>query len=271
MRQNKTNHPEQDETYARIVLDAIRVCEHYKPRFGSQNTGYTFEEFKELYGKDPFYSWMGLDSPLLYAAHKAAGGMTSIYRQIGIGCQRLFSKVLMDCIGLTEEEASWSYTVKSSGKERSLYLDGRIPIDSVRDKKARDRIQNWIIEEGKRIPIDIKIVQALRGIVFEVRQGYKSKDSKRQNADIANASMAYREAYLPVTLLLSNQINVDVANRYELQGWVLLRGSVNGSPLTSTYAFSKQILGYDLAAFFEKNSPVFKDEIEKVLKALLTP
>jgi hypothetical protein len=34
-----------------------------------------------MYGADPFCSWVGLDSPLMYAAHKAAGGMTSVYRQ----------------------------------------------------------------------------------------------------------------------------------------------------------------------------------------------
>lgn len=30
----------------------------------------------------------------MYAAHKAAGGMTSVYRQIGIGCERLFRKLV---------------------------------------------------------------------------------------------------------------------------------------------------------------------------------
>lgn len=28
---------------------------------------------------------------MMYAAHKAAGGMTSVYRQIGIECERLYS------------------------------------------------------------------------------------------------------------------------------------------------------------------------------------
>jgi hypothetical protein len=40
-----------------------------------------------MYGADPFYHWVGLDSQLMYAAHKVAGGMTSIYRHLGIGCQ----------------------------------------------------------------------------------------------------------------------------------------------------------------------------------------
>lgn len=47
----------------------------------------------------------------------------------------------------------------------------------------------------------------LKGAVFEVRQGYKSKDAKRQNADIANAAAAYTQAYLPCVVMLSSQID----------------------------------------------------------------
>jgi hypothetical protein len=261
----------QDEPYSKILLDAIRVCKDYKPRFGSQKKGYSLEEFKELYGKDPFYSWMGLDLPLLYSAHKAAGCMSSIYRQIGIGCQNLFSRILMDYVGLTKEEASWSYTIGSSGREHTLCFDGRIPIDSVKNVELKTKIQNWMVEEGKRIKISREVFSVLKGIVFEVRQEYKRKDSERKKADLANASMVYKEAYLPVTLLVSNQIDTDVATIYELQGWVILRGAVSGSPLTSSYAFSKEILGYDLAGFFERNSPKFKIEVENVLTMLLPP
>lgn len=259
-----------DETYSRILISAIRVCKQYKPRFGSQKRGITLEEFNALYGKDPFYSWMGLNSPLLYAAHKTAGGMTSIYRQIGIGCQQLFQRILMDYVGLTKDEAIWSYKVqKSDGAFRTLYLDGRIPLASVNDNKKKEVIQKWLLEAGQRANVQQSILSVLRGIVFEVRQGYKSKDSKRQNADIANAGSAYAEGYLPVTLLLSNQIDADVADRYRAQRWVILRGALTDSPFASTYAFSKQIIGYDFAGFFERNSSRFKKEVENVLAVLL--
>ena len=75
----------QDERYFELLARALRVCAEYRPRFGKGGAGQTFEQFKQMYGADPFYAWVGLDSPLMYAAHKAAGGMTSIYRQIGRG------------------------------------------------------------------------------------------------------------------------------------------------------------------------------------------
>ena len=85
-----------DLHYLAIVLDPIRVCARYKPKFGrgAKEEGLTLEQFQTLYHSDCFYRWFGLDNRLMYAAHKAAGGMTSVYRQIGIGCEKLFRTIL---------------------------------------------------------------------------------------------------------------------------------------------------------------------------------
>jgi hypothetical protein len=104
-----------------------------------------------------------------------------------------------------------------------------------------------------------------------VRQGYKSKDSKRQNADISNASNAYANLYLPVLFLLSLQIDGDVALRYTTAQWLLLTGTVDGAPTESAYGFCRHVVGYDLAAFFDRNSRRIKAELEKVLSVLLKP
>ena len=109
----------------------------------------------------------------------------------------------------------------------------------------------------------------LKGVVFEVRQGYKSKDSKRQNADISNASNAYAKLYIPTLLLLSAQIDDDVAARYTQARWLLLTGTTGGSQVESTYTFCRDVLDYDLAGFFRRHSRRIKVELEKVLKTLL--
>jgi hypothetical protein len=177
----------------------------------------------------PFYNWFGLDNALMYAAHKAAGGMTSIYRQIGIGCEHLFRAVLQDELGLTQDEASWSYSVRSArGKRRTLSLDGRIPIDAVRDSAARSRVKDWIHGVCRELGVNPRIARSLSGIVFEVRQGYKSKDSKRQIADLANAATAYSQAYLPCVALLSMQMDDDIFTRYKAAKWAMLTGRTQG-------------------------------------------
>ena len=209
----------------------------------------------------------------MYAAHKAAGGMTSVYRQIGIGCEKLFRSVLRDSFSLTDLDVTWSYEVPlPDGKTRKLHLDGRVPLDRIVDRIKRKHFRDWMMQSANRLGVDPKIAANLAGTVFEVRQGYNSKDSKRQNADIANASTAYTKAYLPCASILSTQIDGDILLRYRVQKWAVLTGLEGaGDPLISTYDFMNDVVGYDLAAFFKRNRKTLRAEIDGVLKALLVP
>ncbi|MCK6578743.1 MAG: hypothetical protein L6Q98_11615 [Anaerolineae bacterium] len=127
-------------------------------------------------------------------------------------------------------------------------------------------------EAARSIEIDSRITRSLTGIVFEVRQGYKSKDSKRQNADIANAVSAYTSTYLPCVLVFSTQIDADILLRYRAEKWIMLIGIIGADdPMISTYDFLREIIGYDLGAFFSRVSPLLRTEIDTILKALLSP
>lgn len=266
---------QEDAAYLELVLAPIRVCAQYKPKFGqgAKGDGLSLAQFHQLYQGDPFYSWFGLDNPLMYAAHKAAGGMTSVYRQIGIGCEKLFRTILRDAMGLSEEDVKWSYDVPlPNGKKKTLTLDGRVPVTHIADEASRARFQAWMATCADALDVDPMLFSTLTGTVFEVRQGYKSKDSKRQNADIANAATAYTKAYLPCAVILSTQIDSDILLRYRAEKWVVLTG-LEGvhNPGASTYDFVRDVVGYDLAAFFKRNSTVLRSEIDAVLKALLVP
>lgn len=230
--------------------------------------------FSALYGSDPLYHWMGLDSPLMFAAHKAAGGMTSVYRQLGIGCERLFRSVLRDELGLNEDQVKWSYEIlpemdsaesAAPVKARILSLDGRIETSHIKDHEAALRIDEWIAFQRQKLDITIP----LKGAVFEVRQGYKSADSKRQNADLSNAAQAISHGFLPVLTIMSTQINHVVHTRYMTGNWAVLLGSLNGGPLGSTYVFVRDVVGYDLQAFFERNAHELRSAVETILSKLL--
>ncbi len=263
-----------DATYMKTILDPIRACVNYKPKFGRGSAGgVTLQQFQQLYGGDPFYSWFGLDNPLLYAAHKAAGGMTSVYRQLGIGCERLFRSVLQDSLGLSDEAVNWSYaTPSTNGKSRTLYLDARVPITEIVNRDVRQRFATWMKSTARLVGVGEGPANALTGVVFEVRQGYKSKDSKRQNADIANAATAYMRGYLPCALILSSQIDADIVVRYTGEHWAVLTGRIGlNDPLRSTYDFMRDIVGYDLAAFFDRNKCTLRQELDAILTALLKP
>lgn len=261
-----------DDRYFSLIQRSLAVCMNYRPKFGQgRKAGLTLEEFRTLYRGDPFYMWFGLDSPMLYAAHKAAGGMTSVYRQIGTGCERLFRQVLQDTLGLTAEQAEWSYQIPGhTGKQRKLSLDGRIPLAAIADPNKAATVRSWLREAASELKVGDKVAKTLEGPVFEVRQGYKSKDSKRQNADVGNAANAYANSYLPAVVLLSVQIDDDIAERYSRAQWLILRGTLSGSPLQSTYVFARDVLGYDLAGFFERNTHRIRTEVETVIQALLS-
>lgn len=261
-----------DEQYIEIILNRVRVSARYKPKFGlRRKEGLTLEEFQDLYRGDPFYEWFGLDDQIMYAAHKAAGGITSVYRQIGIGCENLFRQILKDQLGLSDEDVVWSYQVSTpTGATRRLHLDGRVPLDKVADSAAKDRFADWMKRSADAIGVESGVFNSLTGAVFEVRQGYKSKDSKRQNADIANASSAYIKSYLPCIVILSNQIDADVLQRYRSERWAITTGIVGrNDPLASTYDFMRDVIGYDLQEFFQRNAYTLKSEVQSVLYALL--
>jgi hypothetical protein len=260
-----------DHKYLKIILNRLDTCKKYRPKFGTGST-VTLKDFQLMYGKDPFYSWFGLDNPVLYAAHRAAGGITSLYRQIGIGCEEVFRQVLQDELGLSAEEVAWSYQVTTpDGRTRLLSLDGRIAYEHISNLEKRQRTEKWVQGFASRLEVAPKIAQALDGAVFEVRQGYKSKDSKRQNADISNITSAYARGYLPVFTVLSTQIDGDIAAQYRNNKCPVLIGSLSESPFHSTYAFCEQIVGYNLAGFFERNSDTLSRTIEEIIETLLEP
>ena len=119
------------------------------------------------------------------------------------------------------------------------------------------------------IGVDQKMFGSLAGAVFEVRHGYKSRDSKRQNSDIANAAMAYAKGYFPCAMIMSTQIGQDVLARYRDERRTVMTGTVGESgPLSSTCDFMKDAIGCDLAAFFERSGPILRRELQRVLEAL---
>lgn len=261
-----------DERYRNLLLSPLRTCASYTPKFGKgQEAGLSLSGFVAEYGSDPLYSWMGLNSEFLYAAHKAAGGMTSVYRQLGIGCERLWRAILMDEFGLTAGQATWDYERSASGRgvgNQKLSLDGRVDLAHVADSRSAERIRVWLTQAADSLDIEVP----LKGIVFEVRQGYKSKDSKRQNADLANASVALAHRYLPTLVIFSMQLDSDIRTRYQAGNWAVLAGATGTEDTqASTFAFSRLVMGFDLERFFRDNSDVFRSEVTTILRALLEP
>ena len=286
-----------DEEYISVLITKIMEIRDYKPKFGTGG-GVDLGEFQALYGADPLYHWIGFDSDLMYAAHRASGAMTSLYRNLGTGCEHLFKSLIKDGLGLSAENIKWEYVATSeqveslagksnvqpnnddiqelSGlsedvkqKEKRNSLDGRIDLLEITDTEKRAKVKNWLEIQRKELGISWEPL----GAVFEVRQGYKSMDSKRQSADIANATQALSRQRIPILVVFSNQIDDQLVKRYRASGWGLMRGDLDPVNKTNstvnTYAFLRDIVGFDLEQFFLRNAEKIRGEVHGVLKDLL--
>ena len=260
-----------DAHLVETFLAPVRVCADYRPAFGQSNShGIDFSAFQELYASDPFYAWLGLDDPLVYAAHKTAGGLTSVYRQIGVGTERLLREILRDTLGLDEAQTAWRYEYgKPDGKKGVHILDARVSLRDLDDSQRR-RLSGWISSVGQHIGLTPQKIKRLNGVVFEIRQGYKSADSKRQNADLRFGMSAYQEGLLPAFMILSRQVSETVIERYKANNMAVVTGVLADNPQTSTFAFFQHVMGYDLTAFFKRNTKTLKYEVLRIVHALLS-
>jgi len=262
-----------DRELVEIFLEPVRKCSKYKPAFGQgrSTNGLSLAGFETLYGGDPFYAWLGLNDPTVYAAHKAAGGMTSLYRQVGIGSERLIRRIIESVLGVSSPELDWSYTYeKANGKGARHTLDARIALADL-DPSPRARFAAWLKTAASQLLARSEHETSLVGAVFEIRQGYKSADSKRQNADLRFGMRAYQEDLLPVVFVLSSQVSAPVISRYRADGMLVLTGILRGGSMISSFDFLNEVVGFDLQAFFSRNSGVLKAEVTTVVKTLLRP
>jgi hypothetical protein len=261
-----------DSKYLETFLTPLRECAKYKPQLGGQaDEGVSAADFIRLYSNDPLYNWVGLNSGSMYAAHKAAGGITSIYRQLGIGCERLVRQVIGDSLELLPEQLKWSYDVeKEDGSRGTLTLDARISVEDLQNQQHQTRLKAWLLAAGADLGLSAEKSSSLRGAVFEVRQGYKSADSKRQNADLRSALRAYSENLLPIVMVVSSQINQTVLRRYRSAHINILVGTWEGPATRNTFSFFSEVVGYDLKGFFERNQAVLRAQVESIVGTLLT-
>lgn len=256
---------DREERYLGYLIEAIQASAKKPPQLGT-GRNVSLVEFRELYGADPFYSWLGLDSDLLYTAHRAGAAMTSLYRRLGDGCQEFWRAIIRDEFGVDDAQAKWTYSIpKGHGAETLRELDGHIDILDFPTSPALDRFKEWLPRARSRLGAKI----SPRGVVFEVRQGYKSQDAKRATGDVDNAGRIALQGCLPVLVVFSTQLPAQIARRYTANGWLLLRGSRTADDLESTYAFAERVLGFDLAALLEANAPALRRETERVFASLL--
>lgn len=63
-----------------MLLSPLEATKSYRPKLGQgSQRAVSAAEFQKIFGEDPFYQWIGLNLPEVYVAHRAVGGITSLY------------------------------------------------------------------------------------------------------------------------------------------------------------------------------------------------
>jgi hypothetical protein len=187
-------------------------------------------DWQERRSADPFYGPLGLDSSELAAAHRWAATLTSGYRRLGYATEHLVREAMADRLGVTPEQLQWSY---KTDKKRARTLDARLALDELPTRAAR-RLKKFLDDDRSA------------GAVFEIRQGYKSCDSKRRNADRQSANAIRRAGFTPVLLVVSDELSPENIASYTKDGWKILKGA-------DTMAFLKDVVGFDLGGMLDRN------------------
>jgi hypothetical protein len=83
-----------------------------------------------------------------------------------------------------------------------------------------------------------------------------------------NASI---QKYLPVLAIMSTQASQAVVRRYMSSKMLVLTGVLSDDATASTFAFFRQVVGFELDAFFERNSKKMRTRCTTALNGLLDP
>ena len=161
-----------ESEYLETFLTPIRKSKEYRPKFGQGKkwTDSLYKSSRRYIELIHSTLGLGLDTDRMYSAQRAAGGMRPVYRQIGIGCERLFRAIVADSADYTAPEfATWSYSTKTpSGKTKTLSFDGRLMLSEIRNHTILENVQSWINIYCEGLA---EVTYPENGVVFEVRQG----------------------------------------------------------------------------------------------------
>jgi len=245
-----------DAELIECICDPILASDSL-PKFGG-GRGVSLADWVETRNNDPLYSIVGLNDPTIYTAHAGSSVMTSVYRQLGVGIERLFRliSVSKDWINCSNpDELKWTF-VSSNGHNRELDL--LIRRDMITDANKQRQLYEIASMMGEPPPIE-----EFRGIVFEIRQGYQSADSKRVAGDTEIVSRAREEGLLGVVVIASNSYNRGVIRNYRASGLPVLvpASGSEGNAGSCPYAFINDFLDYDLEAAFSRVGSTLRERI----------
>lgn len=199
---------------------------------------------------DPVWSHFGFDSEEFLRLRYIGNYYTSIFRKMGDMYERFVRAIVMDRLGLTEEDIDFSFDVNIDGRAQSRSLDLAIPTDRIRDQRVARRVYGELVRIGGR--------EVSRTAVIEVRCCYQIGDSKRIQADETAAMSARQAGLLPLLMIFCTTSLRSPVQRLR-RTWYVTEGM-------ESYNLLERLTGFDLNESLSRMRPVLKREVRGVLR-----
>jgi len=202
-------------------------------------------QFSALISKDPAFADLGLADERYIVARVGGNLVTSLHRKIGDMYEGLFQALLLFRFGLTPEQTKYQAKVKIGNRVQLRSTDGMIPMDRLSTVELPRLDSRW---------------KRSKGLAFEVRSCYQIGDSKRIQADYDMALHLKAESLWPVMLVFcSTSLHSPIIRLSK--SWALFQGE-------ETFAFLRDLTGFDLARFMHGNSEILRSIIEQALSKI---
>lgn len=247
------------------ILDSASL-----PKFGT-GKGVKVDEFTENRKSDPLYGNIGLDTPEIYAAHAGSSVITSAYRQLGIGLERAMRLIIAkecDFIDVPEDNPDMLKWYFDSATGITRELDLLISTEMFNDESKK--LQLYELAKLMKPGFSVESSR-FKGIVFEIRQGYQSADSKRVKGDLEIVTKAEEKGFLAVVMIGSNSYNDSVISTYKNGGLPILVPSTDGQGKSHEcpYCFFNYFIDYDLRSALARIGPKAKSQLTSHIRRRL--
>lgn len=220
-----------------IAVSNIRRVLEFSP-YKSYSGINSREEFQILLSNDPAFGALGLDDERYVIARVGGNLITSLHRKIGDLYEGIFTYLLKETYGVSDDELHYGVEVKIGDRVQIRSTDGLI---------TKEKYKEFIPEQWLQFD----------GIGFEVRSCYQIGDSKRIQSDY-DMSLALKANNInPVMLIMCGTSLKSPVTRLA-RSWELYEGM-------NSFDLVRSITNFDLYGFLQANSQTLRAEIDRVL------
>ncbi len=196
--------------------------------------------------KDALYGLLFKNISVFYAQSVLGGRITtSLHRNFGDIIEVSVREIFKHAYSLDDGLARSSFSIQSIEKRSTRTTDVSIPFEALTNAQEKSLRAYHVKLCGKHTPALLAQHGACRGLGYEVRQCYKSNDSKRRTADIDMSDLLFQNKIIPMMLIFCSSSSPSIIRDYRrLSKWMIVEGD-------DAFDYVREISGFDFRGYLD--------------------